>query len=293
MRSHVLALGALVGFVVVSARVSARADEAQKSPRIVVVGVDKKTFDALGPWGGRYRPMHAKLIEQLDKAKVRAIAFDISFAENADFADATAAMARAAKASSAPVVIVGREGEPTAAVLRDAKVPEGHVAVGGTLDIKIDEKSKEIDVGSGPLALPADRGGLRPLGVELAVRAKVLSAAEADALAETVNIGFADGKAVTAKAYRPQSGDPAEVSTVSYVDVLQGKVDPKILEGALIIIGANDGEDDLYKEPTTRKKIPGVYLQAFTLKRLVDSAASAAKPTPAPARTKGLIGGLK
>lgn len=300
MRTHLFAASALLAFLAVAAH----ADDAPKAPRVVVVGVDAKTLEALGPWGGRYRPHHPKLIEELNKAGVRGIAFDVYLPENPDFADATAAIAKAAKASTAPVVIARHQDEANAAVLTRAKVTEGNVMVTRALDVKSGPDGLEATVLD--MALPADVLGLRPLGVELAIRANVLTAAEADKLAETLTVGYEAGKPVTLKGFKPESGDAKSVTTVSYVDVLEGRVDPKLLEGALVIIGMTDGQNDMHAHPKSGDEIPGVYFHAFMLERAVrvaqanlaakaNTAGAATRPTTVkePSRTQGLIGGLK
>jgi CHASE2 domain-containing sensor protein len=298
MRSHLFALSALLALV--SGVVLA--DETPAAPRVVVVGVDAKTLEALGPWGGRYRPHHLKLIQQLDKAGVRGIAFDIYLPENPDFAAATREIARAARTSKAPVVFARHDQEPNAAVLTTARVNEGNVSVTRALDIKQVDGGLEATVLD--MAMPASVHGLRPLGVELAVRSGVLTAAQADALAETLTVGYENGAPVTMKGYRPHSGDPANVTTVSYVDVLEGRIDPKVLDGALVFVGMHDGQNDVHPHPITGADTSGVHFHAFAMQRFAAFAAEEARKKAEAARqadaakaglseTPGLVGGLR
>lgn len=47
-----------------------------------MVGIDAKTQEELGPFGGSYRGIHARLIEKLNASGAKAIAFDVFFPEN-------------------------------------------------------------------------------------------------------------------------------------------------------------------------------------------------------------------
>ncbi len=60
-----------------------------QEPRVVVVGIDAKTQQELGPFGGSYRALHAKLIEKLNASGAKAITFDVFFPENPDQAAET------------------------------------------------------------------------------------------------------------------------------------------------------------------------------------------------------------
>jgi adenylate cyclase len=267
---------------------------AAPAPRVVVVGVDQKTLDALGPWGGSYRALHPKLIDALDKANVRGIAFDVYFPENPDFAAATAAIAKTAAASKAPVVIAAKPEEAeNAAVLRDAKVPEGSVTVATALDVTSDADGTTVRAKD--MALPALEDGRRPLSVELALRTGVLSQGDLAKVVEPLTTGVENGKPVTIQGILPRSGDPGSVTTVSYVDVLQGKVDPAVLAGALVVVGMTDGKTDMHTNPVTGADISGVYFHAFALQRFLDlTKPDPGKPAPktapgAPPASAGII----
>src|SRR6478672_11753127 len=64
----------------VDARFSVRGDQARPDD-IVVVGVDDVTFNELGIRWPFPRSLHARVIDQLRKAGVRAIAYDVQFTE--------------------------------------------------------------------------------------------------------------------------------------------------------------------------------------------------------------------
>lgn len=99
-------LTGLVGLLLVAAPVAAQ-------DKVVVVGIDTKTEQELGPFGGSYRTHHSTLIRNLNAAGVKGIAFDVYFPSNPSQQDATNRLAAAAAHSASrgiPVVIaVGSE----------------------------------------------------------------------------------------------------------------------------------------------------------------------------------------
>jgi len=129
--------------------------------------------------------------------------------------------------------------------------------------------------------MPAVENGARPLSVELAIRSGLLTAEQAAKLIEKVTVGYSRLTGPeTMQAFVPNTTDPKNVTTVSFVDVLEGKVDPKILEGALVVVGMADGTNDMHTSPKSGEKIPGVYFHAFALHSFADEMAHAAKRDP-------------
>lgn len=291
------------------------AQDGEADPRVVVVTIDEKTLAALGPFGGAYRAHHADLIEGLNSAGARAIAFDVYFPDNPEHELGTAALARAAAASRAPVVVsvfsaLDEEGRevvlPNAAVIRDdPRIREG--AVMARDELLLERADGELGARTGGRTIVARSGGHDALVVELAKAADLLEPADFERLGliEPVLTGatFARDGAVREErtpALRPQLGDPASLERVSYVDVLRGRAD---LRGALVIVGMDDGQNDLVERPDPAQpeltNVSGVYLHAFALRRALEARArdraspAAARPAArARSSTPGLVGAL-
>ena len=156
----------------------------------------------------------------------------------------------------------------------------------------------------GGLATLRTVGGYRPLAEELALRTGVLAEGELERLGLVEEVPTAAslfGGTVTQAALRPGFSDtpPGSVTTVSYADVLNGRVGRDVLEGALVLVGLNDGKQDMIRDPDpsgspTLKSLPGVFAHVALLQRAVRAAeakpqaqVSAKRPT-----TRGLLGAL-
>lgn len=97
-------------------------------PRVVVVGIDDKTFDELEVQWPFRRSLHAELIDALAKAGARTIAYDVQFTEPTPAA-ADAQAVHAAREDDALITAVKRAGN---VVLATTEVNErGESAVFG------------------------------------------------------------------------------------------------------------------------------------------------------------------
>lgn len=142
-------------------------------PRVVVIGIDKRTQAELGPFGGSYRGTHAELIKKLNASGVKGIAFAMDFAENPERAADTAKLAAAAKSSPAPVVVgvytferngqIGKESNAT--VLQDPKIGQGVTTIRRELTVVQDGDALEARTGA--ITVMSDVGGHRSLVEEL------------------------------------------------------------------------------------------------------------------------------
>jgi hypothetical protein len=298
---------AVAPLVVLLLAATASAQPAQPEPRVVVVTIDAKTLTALGPFGGAYRAHHANLIKALNRSGARAIAFDVYFPDNPDHTLGTAALARAAADSRAPVVVAelteldpdGREVVlPNAAVIRDdPRIREGAIMARDELLLERGADG-EVEARTGGRTIVARSGGNDALVIELARAAGLLEPADFERLGliEPVVTGATLGRDGAVReertpALRPQLGDPAALERVSYVDVLRGRLD---LRGALVLVGMDDGQNDVVEQPDPARpeltNVSGVYLHAFALRRALE--ARARDLARGPARTPGLVGAL-
>ncbi len=301
---HIATLG-FVGLLLALAPV-ARA----QSPRVVVVAIDAKTQEALGPFGGAYRARHAALIEALNAGGVRGIGFDVYFPDNPEQVAGTTALANAARASRAPVVLsvlTELQGDetvvtPNADVIRAAGVRQG--AVMARDELLVSGTPGALEVGAGEKLVVAESGGFRALTLELGLATGALTPEDVARLVKPVTVGVntATGERETVDAIRPSLTDPSRVTTVSYVDVLEGRVDPSVLNGALVLVGIDDGVNDVVDPNSSvegQDAVSGVYLHAFALQkglRLADERARRARGATTqtdPSPTRGLLGGVR
>jgi len=269
-------------------------------PRIVVVGIDAKTQQELGPFGGSYRGIHAELIKKLNASGARAITFDVFFPENPDQATGTAALAKAADESKAPVTIgvyaeEQQDGSfgvlPNADVFKGTKIGEGSVTARRELSIR--QEGEELVGETKGLLVGAEAGGHRSLIEQTLSRAGVADRKRLESLGliEQVTVGW-DGAPVKVAAMRPQL--TKKPLTLSYVDVLRKKPHPA-LEGAIVIVGMTDGVQDMQTDPDPSKpdlkKISGVYLHAALAERAVkEVAADDAKRAAEAEKARGAAG---
>ena len=276
-------------------------------PRVVVVGIDAKTQEALGPFGGSYREHHAQLIEKLNASGARAIAFDIYFPENPERAAETRALAAAADASRAPVTIgVLAEDQPdgtlgllpNAEVFRGTKVAQG--AVLARRELFITQDADGVSARTGALLVGAEAGGFRSLVETTLTQAGIADQARLEALGliEPVTFGW-NGAEVQEPALRPQLGKKKPL-TLSYVDVLRRGAHPA-LQGAIVIVGMTDGVQDVQEDPDPSlpelERVSGVYLHAALAERALraiaeDDAKRQAGAAPSGTRTDGLSGAV-
>lgn len=284
-----------------------------QQPQVVVVAIDAKTQEALGPFGGAYRARHAKLIEALNAGGARGIGLDVYFPENPDQRAGTAALANAARTSRAPVVLsvlteLQENGEtvvtPNAAVIREAGTRQGAVMSRAELLVS-GTPAEGFEVGTGETTIVAESAGFRALSLELGLATGALTSEDAARLVKPVTVGVntATGARETVDAIRPSLTDPSSVTTVSYVDVLEGRVDPSVLRGALVLVGIDDGVNDVVENPNPAapgvEKVSGVYLHAFALQKALAVAAERARRARAagtqtePSPTRGLLGGVR
>ncbi len=306
----------LVGIVGLLLALAPAALAQGQPPRVVVVAIDQKTQEALGPFGGAYRARHAKLIEALNAGGVRGIGLDVYFPENPEQVPGTTALANAAKASRAPVVLsvlTELQGDetvvtPNAAVIREAGIRQGAVMSRAELLVS-GAPAEGLEVRTGETTIVAESGGFRALSLELGLATGTLTAEDVAKLVQPVTVGVntATGVKETVDAIRPSLSDPSRLTTVSYVDVLEGRVDPSLLRGALVLVGIDDGVNDVVASPNPAapgvESVSGVYLHAAALQRAIQlavqrraaarAAGSAGGGGTEPAPTPGLLGGVR
>ncbi len=245
---------------------------------ITIVAIDDASLDQFGRWEDWPRALHARLIEQLDAAGARVIAFDVVFASTReDDADLAAAM-REARNVILPLVGQGDAlldtpgrarylaGIWPQAGLAGAGAALGHANVLHDPDGVIRRLPALIEVeGKRYLSLPLAAIDLYVTGAAGAPEAAAGGALRVGGRQVPVSpfsemtINYAGG---------PSSLDHQTFHIISYADVLAGDFDRSLIEGKIVLVGVMaTAEPDSYLTPVSRAGRPmfGVEILANAL----------------------------
>jgi CHASE2 domain-containing sensor protein len=197
------------------ARFDLRGD--QRPDEIVVVGIDDATFSDLGvPWPFK-RSLHAKAIDRIDRAGARTIVYDVQFTEPTEESEDMALYDALDRAGGAVLATSESDGRGGTNVLGGDENLRAIRSVAAGSDLTNDSTGA---IERFPYAVR----GLKSLGVATAER---VTGRPVDPES------FEDGRARI-----DFRGPPGTVRTVSFSDVLRGKVDPALLRGKIVVVGA-------------------------------------------------------
>jgi CHASE2 domain-containing sensor protein len=210
---------------------------------LVVVAIDDRTFsDLKRPWPFP-RSLHARAIDRLTAAGARQIVYDVQFTEptkpREDLAlyDAVARSRRVILATTAT----------------DSK---GHTDVLGG-----DDNLRRAHAVAAAANLPAERGGtIRRFGYYGAgIKSIAVTAAERVSGRTPPRSLFGRGGA-----WIDFRGPPGTVPTVSFSDLLRGRVDAHLLRGAVVVVGVSDPTlQDVHPTPVSSQTLmSGAEVQA-------------------------------
>ncbi len=234
---------------------------------LTIVSIDDSSLERYGRWENWPRSLHAALIDRLHAAGARAIVFDITFASpSADDALLAEAMRRAGNVVQ-PVLGQGSAILDTPGAARymggvwphldltAASAALGHTNVLHDVDgyvrrmptvIVIDGVrypslplvAVHMMLGTDPSTVPqAEDGLLRTAGREIPV-------------------GRA-GDMLIHYAGPPQDGEVSTFPVVRYEDVLDGRADPDLFRGKIVLVGVMaTAEPDRYLTPVSRRGLP-------------------------------------
>jgi adenylate cyclase len=183
---------------------------------LVLVGIDAKTFGDLQTLWPFPRRFHARVIDQLHKAGAKVIAYDVQFTERTDAADDNALIEATGRARNLVFATTEVDEQGDTGVLGgDANLRALHAVAGNAL-------------------LPTDTGGVIrrvPYSVD-GLESFSLRAAER-ATGKTIPKSALGGKT----AWVDYVGPPGTVRTVSFSDVMRGKVAPSVFRGKVVVVG--------------------------------------------------------
>jgi signal transduction histidine kinase/CHASE2 domain-containing sensor protein len=211
------------------------------SGRLVLVEIDPKSLQQLSTWPWS-RAYHAALIDKLLAAGAARVGFDVDFSASSA-PDADAALARAVENSDGRVFLATFS-HPDSGDAVTKPLPAFAGARSGLVNIFADPDSRLRRY-----RLNEDRVPGAPMTLAAALAMPVRSQPNAFAIDYTIA--------------------PASIPRLSYVDVLTGRFDPRLVAGRTVLVGANAIElGDRYPAPV-HGYLAGVEIQALAYETLV------------------------
>jgi adenylate cyclase len=188
------------------------------APDVVVVAINDATFSDLGVQWPFPRSLHARAIDRLRAAGARQIAYDVQFTEPTK-----------PREDEALIDAVARAGH---VVLATTEVDDqGHTAVLGGDDVLTEANATAANSN-----FPAEAGGvIRRLPGSI-------DGLQTFALAATERAGGKRIERAPARgdgAWIDYAGPPGTIKTVPFSDVVNGRVDPAVVRGKIVVVGAS------------------------------------------------------
>jgi adenylate cyclase len=199
---------------------------------IVLVLVDDKTFSELGLRWPFPRSQHAKLLDRIAAGDPTAIAFDVQFTEPTIPPKEGEPAFLAWASSPEDIALIGAVRRAGDVVLSTTEVgPDGETAIlGGNLVLG------DVKARAGNTNLPPDPGGvLRRIEYSIDGLVSFPVAVNEVATGETVDPDEFDPDG-TLIDYR---GPVGTIDSISYSDVVQGRVEPAQFKDKIVVIGAS------------------------------------------------------
>jgi adenylate cyclase len=222
------------------------------APDVVVVGIDARTNSVVARFPFR-RTLHARVIDRLRRAGARAIVYDVEFTAPSGDDAADDALIRAVE--RAPRI-----------VLSTTEVGEN----GATNVFGGDDVLRAIGARAGSGNLPNDPGGVlrRVAYDDLGLRGLPIVGAEL-ALGRPVS---RDRLGADGTAWIDFPGPPRTIRTVSFGDVLRGRVPAQVLRDKVVVVGATAPVlKDVFPTSTASEDLmAGPEVQAAAIQTVLD-----------------------
>ncbi|MEN3284860.1 MAG: hypothetical protein V7607_6000 [Solirubrobacteraceae bacterium] len=211
----------------ISQRFARRA--ARPTPQMLVVAIDEKSFDDLGLQWPFPRSRHALAIDRLAHDGARAIVYDVQFTERTR-----------AREDRALADAVARAGNVVLATAETDQHGRTNILGGDDVLAQLGAQAGASNLPSGPGGVlqrfEAKSGGLQTLAMA-AARVVGRTPAPGDLGADGAWIDF--------------RGPPGTIDTVSFSDLLRGRVDPARVRGRNVVVGATAAtHQDVQPTPT-------------------------------------------
>ena len=194
-----------------------QARDSNRPPDLVVVGIDDVTFSDLDQQWPFPRRLHAQAIDRLRRAGARTIAYDVQFTEPTNARDDLALFNAVKRAGN--VVLATTE--------TDAR--------GRTNVLGGEENLREAHAIAAASNLPTGPGGVfeRFTRTALGIPSFAYATSRRSGGPALAPSDFeADG------AWIDYRGGPGTIRTVSFSDLVRGRIDPAVFRGKIVVVGA-------------------------------------------------------
>ena len=258
--------------------------------KILVVGIDDKSLEQLGRFPLWPRSYYAQLIDTLAGAKARVVVFDILFSEPTSGDEELAASIGNAGNVVLPVIYtttlgptITQQTAESESLIKPLEVFQTGAAALGHANVMPDAdgivRRLPIAIGNGDgyepaLALSAVAKYLRrPEVIESPVKDNVLPFA-----GRFIPISDDNEMLINYTGSPQQSGGIVNFETVSFIDVVNGKVAPALFQDKIVLIGATaSGLGDTFLTPMGRM-MHGVEIHASAIHTILNG--NFLKPAP-------------
>ena len=247
------------------------------SKQILIIAIDEPSLQKLGRWPWSRR-VHAQLLDKLTEIGVKAVGFDILFAEPetsdpaADhrFAEAIEHNGRVVLALAPGIADTGKQ---ISEILPIPLLVEKAAAL-GHVDFELDtdgvSRSVFLKAGLGDPHWPAFGLALAELVVPAGLRPQFSS--QHTGIEDPAIHGWVRDDLILT----PFVGPVGYFQEVSYADVLSNKIAPEMLRERIVLIGSTaSGLGDALATPVSwdHRRMPGVEMNAHVLNALLDGSA--------------------
>lgn len=243
---------------------------------VVIVAIDDRSLTALGRWPWR-REVHAALLDRLAGAGPRAVGLDLILSEADDARPEDDRALAAAMRRLGTVVLPLRmtldtAGRPQASLpappFAQAAAALGHIH----LELDADGVAREVYLREGLPDQDWPHFALAVLGVARQTTAPTPAGERRPQASQHTPGSGPPAWMRDQRVLVPFAGPPGHFARVSYVDVLDGLVDPRALAGRIVLVGATAaGMGDAYPTPMASRDglMPGIEISA----NLIDAVA--------------------
>ncbi len=248
------------------------------SEEVVIITIDEPSLQKLGRWPWS-RQVHAELLDRLTEIGVKAVAFDILFAEpETDAPDADRLFAQAIARNGRVVLPVapghGEAGRLISEILPIPVLAEQAAALGHVdfeLDVDGVTRSVFLRAGLGDPHWPAFSLALAELA-KPSLKPRDFSAQHELVDRSVLKTGWIRSDLILT----PFAGPIGSFKQVSYIDVLLQNIPPEVLHDRIILIGSTaSGLGDALATPVSwdHRRMPGVEMNAHVVNALLSESA--------------------
>lgn len=242
--------------------------------RIKIIGIDEKSLQEMGPFAGWSRQQAADLLNALDAEHSPAvIAFDINYFGSRDEAGDAALAAAAAKYDHVVMASyldysarleTGPDGKLKMNTMYVEQVEEPYEALAAVSRQGFTNAVQDEDNYVRRSVFSTDWNGKKNYNF-----AYEIYRAYQEAVGQTALLPETDEQGIYGFDY---TAEPGMYEIYSYVDVMKGRLDAKVFQGSIILVGAySSGMMDQYMVPIAKSTVMnGVEVQANHVNALLD-----------------------